>query len=55
MSRRRFKDPDIKALWMVEQAMLLCSERMRRPTLEWAWDKYVIRPIQAANIDKAKP
>jgi acyl carrier protein phosphodiesterase len=45
MTKRSHKrmDPDVKALTAANRALLNTSRRMRRATLEFLWDKYVIR------------
>ena len=35
-------DPDIKGLQTCVQGMETTTKRMRRPTLEYLWDRYVV-------------
>ena len=37
-------DPDFRALKMADKAMLISTPKMRRHTLEYLWDKYVLNP-----------
>lgn len=39
--KSRAMDPDLKQLGTANRALWRTSERMRRATLEFLWDKYV--------------
>jgi hypothetical protein len=42
-------DNDIKGLSLCIEGMELVSERMRRATIEFLWDKYILQPIRIAR------
>jgi hypothetical protein len=42
-------DPDIIALKMVVKAMKICPEDMRKATLQYAWDRFVVRPAKSPS------
>ena len=42
-------DPDLRALKMADKAMKISTPRMRRSTLEYLWDKYVLKPLRDAE------
>lgn len=44
-------NPNIKALYLIERSMQTCEPRMRRATLDWAYDKYIIH----APLPSKKP
>jgi hypothetical protein len=39
-------DPDIKGLNACVRGMEMTSDRMRKATLEFLWDKYVVAPLR---------
>ena len=48
-------DPEVKALGLVLRGMETASPRMRRATLEFAWDKYVSTPARNAGVAAPHP
>lgn len=43
---KKIKDPDIIALKLACKAIENISERMRKPTIEFLWDKYVLSSLR---------
>ena len=47
--RRRFgKDPDVLALYDCVTALDLLSPRMKKATLEFLWDRFILHPPSTA-------
>lgn len=46
MSKRRSRamDPDIKALCAMDRALRATTPRVREYTLQYLWDKFILRP-----------
>jgi len=47
-------DKDLKGLELVIKGLEMTTERIRRPTLEFAWDRYVSDPIRKKKADVNK-
>ena len=37
-------DPDFRALKMIDKAMKISTPKMRKPHLDYVWDKYIKHP-----------